>query len=298
MRSRLGSTDAILLATVLVWALNISVTKYVLLHGFQPIAYATVRYGFASAIFVVLTLALERSLRIDGRRHRGLAAASVVALYFNQLCFVYALELTTATTVALLLGTMPVFSGLLGTLTGLERMTRRFWLAAGVSAAGVALVAAGSGGDVSGDLGGILAALGMAATWSVYSVAIAPLMRSYSPYRISAAVLPFTWLALAFTGGPQLARQDFDLGWLVWLGLAFAVVGPLVLTNVLWFTAVHRVGPARATLVANLQPFVAAVIALLLLSEPLSATQVAGGVAIAAGILLAGRRETVAAPSE
>lgn len=298
MKRRLVSTDAILVLTVLIWALNITVTKYVLTHGFLPLGYAAVRYGLASAIFVGITLALERSLRMSGRRAAWQIAVAAAALYLNQVCFVYSLKLTTATTVALLLGTMPVFSGLLGMLTGLERPTGRFWLSAGVSATGVALVALGSHGDVSGDLAGILAALGMAATWSVYSVAIAPLMRVHSPFRISAVVLPITWVGLMLSASPQLGRQDFDLGWLVWLGLAFAVVGPLVLTNVLWFTAVHRVGPAHATLVANLQPFLAAVIAVILLSEPLSALQVAGGLGIAGGILLAGRRPTVAAPAE
>jgi drug/metabolite transporter (DMT)-like permease len=298
MRRAALSTDAILLMTVLIWALNITVTKYMLTHGAAPLSYAAARYGLASIIFVAGTLALERSLRIRGRRSRGQVAIAAVALYFNQLCFVYALKLTTATTVALLLGTMPVFAGLLGWLTGLERVSQRFWLAAAVSAAGVALVAAGSTGDFSGHFAGIFAALGMAATWSVYSVAIAPLMRSYTPYRISAVVLPLAWVPLTITGSVQLSRQSVDLSWLVWLGLAFAVVGPLVLTNVLWFTAVHRVGPARATLVANLQPFVAAVIALILLSEPLSALQIAGGVLIAAGIMLAGRRTAAAPPAE
>ncbi len=72
----------------------------------------------------------------------------------------------------------------------------------------------------------------------------------------------------------------------MWLGLAYAVVGPLALTNVLWFTAIKRVGPSRATLFANLQPFVAAIFAVLILSESMSALQVAGGIAIALGILL------------
>lgn len=298
MRRAALSTDAILVLTVLIWSLNITVTKYILTHGVAPLSYAAVRYGLASAIFVVGTVALERSLRIRGHRARGQIGVAATALFLNQICFVYALELTTATTVALLLGTMPVFAGVLGWLTGLERMSQRFWLAAGVSAGGVALVAAGSGGDLTGDLGGILCALGMAASWAVYSVAIAPLMRTYSPYRISAVVLPLAWVALAVVGSPQLADQSADVNWLVWAGLAFAVVGPLVLTNVLWFTAVHRVGPSRATLVANLQPFLAAVIAVILLSEPLSARQIAGGALIAAGILLAGRRSTAAAPAE
>ena len=54
--------------------------------------------------------------------------------------------------------------------------------------------------------------------------------------------------------------------------------------------SLHRIGPARATLAANLQPFVAAVLAVVLLSEPLGALQIAGGVLIAVGIFVARRR--------
>jgi drug/metabolite transporter (DMT)-like permease len=298
VRRKLTSTDGILLLTVLIWALNITITRYILTHGFQPLAYAAVRYGLATAIFVGLTFAVERSLRIGGRAQLLQVGAAAFVLVLNQVCFVYALKLTTATTVALILGTMPVFTALLSSLAGVERMTRRFWLAAGVSFAGVVLVVAGSGGDLSGGLAGILFALGVSATWAAYSVSIAPLMRTYSPYRISAVVLMVMWVPLVLVASPQIADQDFELGWAVWVSFAFAVVGPLVLTNVLWFTAVHRVGPARASLFANLQPFLAALFAVVLLSEPLSPLQIAGGAGIAGGILLAGRRATVAAPAE
>jgi drug/metabolite transporter (DMT)-like permease len=46
------------------------------------------------------------------------------------------------------------------------------------------------------------------------------------------------------------------------------------------------VGPARASVFANLQPFLAAVFSLLILSEPLTRLQVVGGIAIACGILI------------
>ena len=62
-----------------------------------------------------------------------------------------------------------------------------------------------------------------------------------------------------------------------------------MLTNVLWFRAIHAVGPWRASLFANLQFFLAAVFAVLLLSESISTVQIVGGLAIAAGILLAPR---------
>jgi drug/metabolite transporter (DMT)-like permease len=127
-------------------------------------------------------------------------------------------------------------------------------------------------------------------------VTIAPLMRTYSPFRISAIVLLAMSVPLLAAAAPQLDAQDYGaLGRLPWLALAFAVVGPLVVTNVLWFTAIHRVGAARATLFANLQPFVAAVFALLILSEHMSALQVVGGLAILGGILLERRGAAVEA---
>ena len=282
---RLRAVDVMLLATVVLWALNLTVSRYVLLHGFQPLSYATVRYGFAAAIF----LAIAGNLSI-ARSDWWLIAVAAALLFLNQVSFVYALEKTTAATVGLILGSLPIFAGLIGLAVGLERLPRRFWVGASVSFGGVALVALGSGGDLSGNLGGDLLGVATAASWAAYSVAIAPLMRRYSPLRISAVVLSLTWVGLLTVGFRQTADQDFSLDWKVWALFAFAVLGPLVVTNVLWYTALHRVGPSRATLAANLQPFVAAVFAVILLDEHITAMQIAGGALIAAGILLARRR--------
>jgi drug/metabolite transporter (DMT)-like permease len=278
-----------LLATVLLWALNVSVTKYILEHGFLPLSYASVRYAIAGAIFVGLTLAAERGLRIQ-RRHLPVVAVAAAALWLNQLSFVLALDAATATTIGLLLGAIPIFTALLGLVLGRERLTQRFWLGAAISGVGVALVAVGSGADVSGGYQGVLLGLSTCATWAVYSVAAAPLMQTYSPTRVSAVVIPLAWVPLVLCGAPQLADQEWDLGGEVWLALGFATLGPLVLTNILWFRSLHRVGPARATLAVNLQPFVAALLAVVLLSEPLSALQIAGGALILAGIFVVRRR--------
>ena len=282
---RVSTVELMLLVTVLLWALNVSVTKYVLEHGFLPLSYASFRYALAGLIFVALALVAERALRIE-RRQLPLVGAAAAALLLNQLSFVLALDVATATTIGLLLGAIPIFTALLGLVLGTESLTQRFWLGAAVSAVGVACVALGSGGDVSGGYRGVLLGLSTCATWAVYSVAAAPLMRSYSPARVSAVVIPLAWVGLALVGTPQLQDQEWDVGWEVWLAVAFATIGPLVLTNILWFRSIHRVGPARATLAVNLQPFVAALLAVVLLSEPLSALQITGGVLILAGIFV------------
>jgi drug/metabolite transporter (DMT)-like permease len=276
-----------LIATIVIWAFNITVTKYVLTHGFRPLAYGSIRYAAAALLAAAVALALDGSLAVGGRRSLFLIGAASVLLLANQVSFVYALKLGSATTVALILGATPIFAAIASSVLGLERLSGRFWLATAIGFGGVALVALGSGGDLSSDLGGDLFAIGMSITWALYSVTIAPLMRRYSPYRISAVVLLLMCVPFLAASSPQLAEQDYgSLGWLVWVCLAFAIVGPLTLTNVLWFTAIGRVGPSRATLFANIQPFVAAVFAYLILSEHLHVLQVVGGFTILAGILL------------
>jgi drug/metabolite transporter (DMT)-like permease len=286
---RRPGADLMLLGTVTLWAFNFTVSKYILDEGFKPLAYASVRYACAALIFIAITLAWEGSLRV-GRAQLPLMVLCTGLLFANQLSFVYALKFTTATTVALLFGTLPIFTAILARGSGVEQLSARFWTAALLSFVGVALVALGSGGNFSANLKGDALAVSGAITWAGYSVAIAPLMRSYSPFRLSAVFLGAVTIPLVLVGSRQLVDQSFHFGALVWIGFAFAVVGPLVTTNFLWFTAIDRVGPSRASLFANLQPFLAAIIALLLLSEPITGLEVVGGLAIGAGIVLASRR--------
>ena len=288
-----------LLGTILLWALNVTVTRYVVTHGFRPLAYATIRYFAATVLFWGLTWRRERSFRIE-RGDMRLVVLGGVLIFLNQLCFVISVHETSASTVALILGALPIFTGLIASLFGIERLTGRFWLAAAVAFVGVGFVAAGSGG-FSSNVGGDALALGTTISWAGYSVVIAPLMRRYSPFLISSLILGIGWLPLALVSIPQLAAQRYSgFDWKVWLCLGYAIVGPLFLTNLLWYTAIDRVGPSRANLFTNIQPFFAVLFALVLLSEHLNRWEIVGAVAIAAGIVLErlGRLAPVGVPAE
>jgi drug/metabolite transporter (DMT)-like permease len=273
-----------LLGTVLLWALNITVTKYMFQHGWRPLAYGTIRYIVAISLFWGFTYWRERSFRI-ARDDLWLVGLAALMIFLNQLCFVYGVKLAHASTVALLLGTTPIFIGLISLVLGLEHLPSAFWIGAAVTFGGVALIAVAAG-SVGSSLDGTLISIGTALTWAFYTVTIAPLMRRYSPYRISALVLAVGWVPLVLVSIPQVGEQQFHFGWKVWLGFGYAVIGPLFLTNILWFTSIDRVGASRASLFANLQPFFAVLFALLLLNESLSGLEVAGGVLIFAGIAL------------
>jgi drug/metabolite transporter (DMT)-like permease len=283
--------DVMLLATVTLWGLNFTVTKYVLSHGFQPLAYGSLRFAASAAILGGVAVAREGTLAMRRRDLVLFGFAALIGIFLNQVTFVYAIKLTTATTVALLFGTLPVVAGLFAWALGIERLSRGFWLAAALAIGGAALVALGSGGNLSGHLWGDLLALGATVTWAFYTVAAAPVLRRYTPLRASAVAFLIGTVPLLMVGSPQLASQDWSFGASIWLLYIFAVVGPLVVANLLWFGGISRVGPARAAVFANLQPFIAAIFALLILSEPITGLQVAGGLLIAGAIALSRRSE-------
>jgi drug/metabolite transporter (DMT)-like permease len=286
------SVEVMLLSAIGLWALNLTVSRYILTHGFQPLAYSTVRYGLASLVFIAIAVVAERSLRI-ARRDLGLVVGAATALFVNQIGFVYALKTTSASVIALILAATPIFAALIGLAFGTEVLPRRFWAGAALSFAGVALVALGAGGEIGGDAAGIMFGILTAATWAVYSILITPLMARYSPSRISAVVLPLSWIGIALIGIPQTRSQDWSLGWEVWVLLLFATLGPLVVTNILWFHSLDRIGASRATLATNLQPFAAAICAVVLLGETIDVVQIVGGLLIGVGILAARRRSPV-----
>jgi drug/metabolite transporter (DMT)-like permease len=289
--------DVLLLATVLFWSFNFTVVKYALTNGWEPLAYSSVRFAVGAVIFSAFTYAREGTLRVRRVDVRLMVVAAALGVWVNQLAFVYSVRLTTAATVALMFGTLPIFVALVAWIFRLEHLHLRHWFATIVSFSGVALVAAGSTGGLSGDLGGILLGLLASVTWAAYSVAMAPLMQRYSPYRISAFMLVVGSVPLVLSALRQLAEQDWSsLGALAWAAFVYSLFFSLVFTNIMWFTAIDRVGAARASLYANLQPFLGAFFALVVLSESMGALQVVGGLVIGAGILLA-RQARAPAPT-
>jgi drug/metabolite transporter (DMT)-like permease len=287
-----------LLGTVVLWALNVTVTRYCVTHGFRPLAYASIRYSAATSLFWILTWRRERSFRMP-RADLRLVVLGGLLIFVNQVCFVTAVHETSASTVALILGALPVFTGLIASAFGIERLSNRFWLAAAIAFAGVGFVAAGSGG-FSSNIGGDGLAVVNVVMWAGYSVVLAPLMRRHSPFLISSLLLGVGCVPLALAGAPQLAEQRYGgFTWAVWLGLVYAIIGPLFLTNILWYRAISSVGPSRANLFTNLQPFVAVVFALVLLSETLNRWEVVGAIAIAGAIAIERLRpRPLAVPAE
>ena len=211
-------------ATVLLWALNITVTKYVFEHGCQPLAYGTIRYSSPRSLFWRFTL-LARALVPDraARDLLVLLGAAAVGIFAQP-----ALLRLRAQAHERVDGRAPPRddadlhgADLAGARARAARRAR-FWIGGRRHLRGRRARRGRRSGGVCrrASRATLLALVDRARPGRCYSVAIAPLMRRYSPYRISALVLAIGWRAARARQHPAARRaRTSTLGWLVWLGL-------------------------------------------------------------------------------
>ncbi len=266
----------------------------------SPLAFPVFRFGLGAIVMAVILRRREGSLRFERRDLRLFLAASIFGITLNQLCSMFALTLTTAANVALLSATQPIFTAVIATLVGDEILGRRHWLSVALGIGGVALIVGGGVGQPAGPgpadnptglpLGEILA-LGISLTAAASAITIRRLLVRYSPYRILTLQMIIGTALLVPVAAPSLAAQDYAaVGPVGWGALAYSSILAGVVTNILYFTGIRRVGPSRAAIYQYLQSFLGVILAVILLSEPLDPVQVVGGVIVVVSVVLSRRR--------
>lgn len=298
-RPRVDLADGLLVLTVGIWGLNITVVK-LLLRYFQPLELSILRFTAAAAIFFLVVSIRERRMGLSRRDWGPLLIAALFGITLNQVCFVYSLKFTTATNLSLLLASTPAWAALLVAGSRMEPVGLRHWAGIAVSMVGVAAIVLFHPGGVqlNFNLLGDLLGVGVAVTWAVYSVALRPLVRRNSVFKVSAWVLLLGTIALLPIGLPQTNPAQIAATPAGTWGLyAYSMLGAIVLTNIFWYIGMRRLGPARGTLYGNIQPFIGVLFAAWILHERLSPIQLLGGVLVVGGVLVS-RSRGRAAPVE
>jgi drug/metabolite transporter (DMT)-like permease len=108
------------------------------------------------------------------------------------------------------------------------------------------------------------------------SIALLETLRKRTPAAMSCARASGSLMPLAL---PALVTEDYGAVTLEgWGALAYAMVLTGVVTNLLYFTAIGRVGPSRAAIFGCLQSFLGVLFPIVvLLTEQVTPVQLAGG---------------------
>jgi drug/metabolite transporter (DMT)-like permease len=274
-----------------IWAANFIVVK-VATTVFPPIGFSFLRFSLAAVLLLVLLRVLEGGIRLPSRELCRIAILGGVGFALYQMLWTPALGAIPAGDSALLIAATPVIAVVIAGLIGTDRLTPLKLGGALVSFAGVGfVVAAGSGLEFGGQLGGQLLTLGAAACWAVYTAFAVTILRTNTPLRTTAWAVTAGSIGMAPIGLAQLAQLDWaTVPAEAWAGFLFSALLPAGLTNVVIFAAVRRLGPARVTIYQFLVPAFAVLMGALFLAEPIRPGQLLGGAIIVFGIVLA-RRE-------
>jgi len=284
-----GSAFVLSALAAVFWGSNFEATRIVL-HELPPWTAAAGRFVFA-AFGILLWLRLAEGPGLQALRRNALAflVLGVVGVAgFNAALFL-GMQSSSPVTAALIMGTSPLTTNLLEALIGGHWPSRRALFGMAISLVGVALtVGAFSGARfASGDL--LIFAGSLA--WAFYTIGCRRWVRAASPLETSAWTMLAGAAALliaAFTLEDPLAiaaaASPTAWGATLWM----ALVGS-VLAYLFWQVGIAVRGPAATSVLFNLVPVSALLIAAAFGRMP-HPTQIAGVAVAIFGVLLASGR--------
>ncbi|MGH2405908.1 MAG: DMT family transporter [bacterium] len=267
----------------LAWGTIGVAARAIFMAGLTPLDGATWRAVGAFSILLVYCLATHRgALRVARRDLALFAAYGAVSVAGFMTVYLTAIERTTIATAAVLLYTAPAWVVVLARVLFGESLTRMKLVAVLLTFAGSVLVAGAIGpGAVRLDAIGVLAGLCAGLTYGLYSIFGKIALRKYSPLTTVVYSLGFgaLFLLVVSRGLPSVTSETLP-------ALAYLIVIPTVVAYVLYTSGLRRVEAGRASIVATLEPVVAALAGTVILREPFTLIQWIGAGLVLSGVLL------------
>ncbi len=277
----------VILALVLVQVFfaTLPIAVKVALRDLSSPALALLRVAGAAALFWVLQRVMVRE-RIRGWRDYGLLAVySLFGVILNQLLYITALSLTTATAAQTLVTAGPAMTLLIAIIAGKESATPAKWLGIALAGCG-ALMLVGVGLHEGSALGNLLALLNVA-SYSIYLVISRGLLKRYNALTVITWVFAFGVVGMLPWGLLPAIRETGGMSATTWAAMAYIVVLPTVAAYHLNLWASRRVEASLVSTFVYLQPVMTALLAVPLLHERISPNMLPAVALIFAGVAVA-----------
>jgi drug/metabolite transporter (DMT)-like permease len=275
------------LGAQLIWGLNVSTMKITIVE-MDAYLVGMVRNMVAGLILLVVLVRLEGRIGLAWQHWPRMFLVALVGMGLNTMLWQTGLSKSTATNAALISSVSPIFALIMALAIGQEILVRRRVIGMLLALAGVVLVIQTDGltfndSSVVGDL----LLVGCAGTWAAYNVMGVPLLRFYSPLKVTTWAMLLGSIAMALFSPLVVNRWDVShASAMAWFGVVYAIVFGTVFAQTLWTRALHVLGASSTMIYSYLSPVLAVAFASVLLAERLSPAQVIGAVLVLAGVTL------------
>ena len=264
-----------------------AVTRY-LVSDADSLTLAILRWaiGFLCVLPVTLLLRARWPQRNDW------PAVAALGICFFGLFFIFyniAVAYTTAARASLALSTLPLQTMLVGALLGAEPLTWRKSAGVGIAILGVfAALALGLSAAPPGAWRGELIMTAAVLCMAFYNVLSRPFMERSSALGFLTVGMGFGAVVLMLAGLATNRLSVLDgFGVPQWIAGVYLGIGGGALAFILWVLALQRATPTRVANTMTVNPIAAALLAALLVGEPITLNLVVGLVAVFLGIWIA-----------
>lgn len=277
---------------VIVWGSNFVFGK-ILVQDFSPTMLTLLRLLFIVLFLVGLSVYKKHFKRLDKKDLLPIIFLGVIGVFINQWSFFVGLQTADPTTSALILATTPILTSVIAAVFLKEKLTMRMLAGSIVAIMGIYFVVAK--GDLSSlhiDKGLIWIVVTMI-TFAIMIVMTRVLAQRLDPLTItlySNVVGLMISIPFAFTLDSPLRISVNMSDWALLIGTAVVVHGVAAL---IWNNNIRHVDASKASILSNLEPFVAMLMGLILLYKPITGAEILGSIFIVGGVVLSSYQRKV-----
>lgn len=273
-----------LIFCVVVWGSNFIFGK-LLVQEFSPSLLTSLRL-----LFIVLAIGgvavWKRELQHVKRRDMvAISLLGIIGIFINQWTFFIGLQTADTTTSALILATTPILTGFLAAIFLKERLTPRMLIGSVIAILGIYFVVTkGNLASIQVEKG-LFWIVGTMVSFSfmimitrVLSQRVDPLtITLYSNIIAFVVSIPFAFIL----DKPLQVSSDMSY-WILLILSAIIVHG---FANLIWNHHIRYVDASKASILSNLEPFVAMVVGFILLAKPITTPEIIGSILIVSGVI-------------
>ncbi|MEG0258865.1 MAG: DMT family transporter [Lysinibacillus sp.] len=273
-----------LTSCVVIWGSNFVFGK-ILVQYFSPALLTLLRLAFIVLFLIEFTLYKKGFKRVSKSDLLALLFLGIVGVFINQWSFFVGLQTADPTTSALILATTPILTGVLAAIFLKEKFTIRMLMGSIIAITGIYFVVTkGNSSTLHIDKG----LLWIVVTMVTFAIMI--IMTRVLSVRVDAititlysnivgfvVAIPFVFL---FDKPIQISADISD--WSLLIGTAVVVHG---IATLIWNKNIRHVDASKASILSNLEPFVAMITGFLLLYKPITGVEIVGSLFIVGGVV-------------
>lgn len=280
-----------LLATVLGWGFNFVALKLLYMPGqMDPGSVGLTRFAIMWLVLAAYCLIRGISLRYPRGDELRIVALGFLSMGAYMVLFLEGMKGSSAAEGAIILATSPIFTAIIASLAGQERLNLGSLGGAAMALGGVVLVIMGGVREAGAEphrLAGNLLVLASAVVWAGSTVLSRPLVASYPPVRVLTLAMPGALCVLL----PYGIAATIEVPWpnlhsVTWWMLLYMALVAGVMGFAGFYVGVRQVGAAGAMVYQYLVPPTAAISAWLVLGQAMHPLQFGGLIVVLAGVAI------------